>query len=131
MDTISDTAKTCPKSAPTAERTISAQYASPEALECPQNALTALGPASWTLNMERSARSVAVDTDDPYHTDVRRQTDGDDALPVTSRNLPEADPSFTGAEVKKAFKAFHPRKVPGIDGFSSDICYGTIFRDLG
>ncbi|GBP61749.1 hypothetical protein EVAR_31077_1 [Eumeta japonica] len=63
-----------------------------------------------------------VNTDDPYHTEVRRQTDGDDRPPVTSGDLPEVDPPFTGAEVKNALKAFHPRKAQGNDGFTSDIC---------
>ncbi|GBP04945.1 Putative 115 kDa protein in type-1 retrotransposable element R1DM [Eumeta japonica] len=40
-------------------------------------------------------------------------------------------PTFSGAEVKKAHKAFHPRKAPGIDGFISDICQAAIFQDLG
>ncbi|GBP97791.1 Putative 115 kDa protein in type-1 retrotransposable element R1DM [Eumeta japonica] len=41
------------------------------------------------------------------------------------------DPPFTGAEVKMALKAFNPKKAPGIDGFTSDICQAAILRDLG
>ncbi|GBP05590.1 hypothetical protein EVAR_3068_1 [Eumeta japonica] len=29
------------------------------------------------------------------------------------------------------FKAFNPKKAPGIDGFTSDICQTAILRDLG
>ncbi|GBP46527.1 RNA-directed DNA polymerase from mobile element jockey [Eumeta japonica] len=40
------------------------------------------------------------------------------------------DPSFTGAEVKNALKAFHPLKAPGIDRLTPDICQVAIFWDL-
>ncbi|GBP98469.1 Putative 115 kDa protein in type-1 retrotransposable element R1DM [Eumeta japonica] len=51
--------------------------------------------------------------------------------PKLRGDLPGVDPPFTGAEVRFALKAFHPRKAPGIDGFTSDICQAAIFRDLG
>ncbi|GBP23609.1 Putative 115 kDa protein in type-1 retrotransposable element R1DM [Eumeta japonica] len=72
-----------------------------------------------------------VDYDDPYHTEVRRRTDGSSQPPEAPGDLPGVDPPFTGAEVRFALKAFHPRKDPGIDGFTSDICQAAIFRDLG
>ncbi|GBP90781.1 Putative 115 kDa protein in type-1 retrotransposable element R1DM [Eumeta japonica] len=58
-----------------------------------------------------------------------RQTDGDDRPPATSGICP-GGPTFTGLRLKTP-KAFHPRKAPGIDGFTSDICQAAIFRDLG
>ncbi|GBP73989.1 hypothetical protein EVAR_76664_1 [Eumeta japonica] len=61
---------------------------------------------------------------------MRKATDGDDQPPVTSGDLSGVDPPFTGIEVKNALKAFHPRKVPDIDAFTSDICQAAIFRDL-
>ncbi|GBP39696.1 Putative 115 kDa protein in type-1 retrotransposable element R1DM [Eumeta japonica] len=67
--------------------------------------------------------------DDPHHADVRRQTDGDDQPPATLGDLPGVDQPE--AEVRNALKAFHPRKAPGIDGFTSDICQAAIFRDQG
>ncbi|GBP23733.1 Putative 115 kDa protein in type-1 retrotransposable element R1DM [Eumeta japonica] len=71
-----------------------------------------------------------VDTDDPHYAEVRRQTDGDDQPPVTSKDLPGVDSPFTGAEVRNALKAFHPRNAPDIDAFTSDICQAVIFQDL-
>ncbi|GBP90792.1 Retrovirus-related Pol polyprotein from type-1 retrotransposable element R1 [Eumeta japonica] len=86
---------------------------------------------SATLLAETFFPDDQVDTDYSHHAEVRRQTDGDDRPPETSGDLPGVDPPFTGAEVKNALKAFHPRKAPGIDGFTSDICQAAIFRDLG
>ncbi|GBP70543.1 hypothetical protein EVAR_47926_1 [Eumeta japonica] len=63
----------------------------------------------------------AADTDDLYHTEVRRQSDGDDQPSVTSLDVPGVDPSSTGAEVKNALNAFYLRKAPGLDEFTSDI----------
>ncbi|GBP78580.1 Putative 115 kDa protein in type-1 retrotransposable element R1DM [Eumeta japonica] len=91
-----------------------------------------IGPdESATLLAETFFPDDRVDTDDPYHTEVRRRTDGSSQPPEASGDLPGVDPPFTGAEVRFALKAFHPRKAPGIDGFTSDICQAAIFRDLG
>ncbi|GBO99202.1 hypothetical protein EVAR_497_1 [Eumeta japonica] len=49
----------------------------------------------------------------------------------TSGYLPEVVPPFAGAEVRNTLKEFHPRKAPGIDGFTADIYQAAIFRDLG
>ncbi|GBP00022.1 Retrovirus-related Pol polyprotein from type-1 retrotransposable element R1 [Eumeta japonica] len=87
-----------------------------------------LGPdESATLLVETFFRDDRVDTDDPYRTKVRRRTDGGSQPPENSGDLPGVDPPFTGAEIKSALKAFHPRKAPGIDGFTSDICQAAIF----
>ncbi|GBP83129.1 Putative 115 kDa protein in type-1 retrotransposable element R1DM [Eumeta japonica] len=91
-----------------------------------------LGPdESATLLAETFFPDDRVDTDDPYHTEVRRRTDGDSQPPEASEDLPRVNPSFTGAEVRSALKAFHPRKARGIDGFMSDKCQAAIFQDLG
>ncbi|GBP26465.1 Putative 115 kDa protein in type-1 retrotransposable element R1DM [Eumeta japonica] len=91
-----------------------------------------LGPdESATLLAETFFPDDRVDTDDSCHTEVRRRTDGGSQPPETSGDLPGADPPFTGTEIKNALKAFHPRKAPGIDGFTSDICQAAIFCDLG
>ncbi|GBP42626.1 Retrovirus-related Pol polyprotein from type-1 retrotransposable element R1 [Eumeta japonica] len=45
--------------------------------------------------------------------------------------LSGVDPPFAGAELKMALKAFNPKKAPGIDDFTSDICHAVILRDLG
>ncbi|GBP71822.1 hypothetical protein EVAR_88677_1 [Eumeta japonica] len=84
---------------------------------------------SATLLVETFFSDDRVDTDDLHYTEVRRQTNGDDQPSVTSGDLHGVDPPFTGAEVKNALKAFHPRKALGIDG--SEICQVAIFRDLG
>ncbi|GBP47015.1 Retrovirus-related Pol polyprotein from type-1 retrotransposable element R1 [Eumeta japonica] len=91
-----------------------------------------IGPdESATLLAETFFPDDRADTDDPYHTEVRRRTDGSSQPPEASGDLPGVDPPFTGAEIRFALKAFHPRKAPGIDGFTLDICQAAIFRDLG
>ncbi|GBP15242.1 UDP-glucuronosyltransferase [Eumeta japonica] len=40
-------------------------------------------------------------------------------------------PTFYGAKIRNALKKFHPRKAPGIDGFTTDIGQAAIFRDVG
>ncbi|GBP42126.1 hypothetical protein EVAR_21130_1 [Eumeta japonica] len=44
------------------------------------------------------------------------------------RHLSGVNPPFTGAEIKKTLKIFYPRKAPGIDGFTSDICQAMVLR---
>ncbi|GBP90798.1 Putative 115 kDa protein in type-1 retrotransposable element R1DM [Eumeta japonica] len=86
---------------------------------------------SATLLAENFIPDDRVDTDDPDHTEVRRRTDGGSQPLETSGDLPGVDPPFIQAEIRNALKAFHPRKAPGIDGFTSDICQVVIFRYLG
>ncbi|GBP78752.1 Putative 115 kDa protein in type-1 retrotransposable element R1DM [Eumeta japonica] len=72
-----------------------------------------------------------VDTDGPHHAEIRRRTDGIGCPPEALDVLSGVDPPFTGAELKIALRAFNPKKAPGIDGFTSDICQAAILRDLG
>ncbi|GBP04183.1 hypothetical protein EVAR_19131_1 [Eumeta japonica] len=59
-----------------------------------------IGPdESATLLAETFFPDDRVDTDDPYHTEVRRRTDGSSQPPEASGDLPGVDPPFTGAEV--------------------------------
>ncbi|GBP45067.1 Stromal interaction molecule homolog [Eumeta japonica] len=71
------------------------------------------------------------DANDSGQTCSPRRTDGSVCPPEALDILFEMDPPFTGAEVKMALKAFNPKKAPGIDGFTSDICQAAIMRDLG
>ncbi|GBP97782.1 Putative 115 kDa protein in type-1 retrotransposable element R1DM [Eumeta japonica] len=58
-----------------------------------------IGPdESATLLAETFFPDDRVDTDDPYHTEVRRRTDGSSQPPEASGDLPGVDPPFTGAE---------------------------------
>ncbi|GBP10274.1 Putative 115 kDa protein in type-1 retrotransposable element R1DM [Eumeta japonica] len=72
-----------------------------------------------------------VDSKNPFHTELRRRTDGSDRPPLTSDILSEMDPPFTGDELKIVLRAFNPKKAPGIDGFTSDICQAAILRNPG
>ncbi|GBP21019.1 Retrovirus-related Pol polyprotein from type-1 retrotransposable element R1 [Eumeta japonica] len=72
-----------------------------------------------------------VDTDGPHHAEIRRRTDGIGCPPEALDVLSGVDPPFTGAELKIALRAFNPKKAPGIDGFTSDICQAAILRDPG
>ncbi|GBP90787.1 Putative 115 kDa protein in type-1 retrotransposable element R1DM [Eumeta japonica] len=72
-----------------------------------------------------------VDTDGPHHAEIRRRTDGIGCPPEALDVLSGVDPPFTGAELKIVLRAFNPKKAPGIDGFTSDICQAAILRDPG
>ncbi|GBP88972.1 Retrovirus-related Pol polyprotein from type-1 retrotransposable element R1 [Eumeta japonica] len=63
-----------------------------------------LGPdESTTLLAETFFPDDQVDTDDPYHTEVRRRTNGGSQPPETSGDLHGVDPPFTGAEKTGGF----------------------------
>ncbi|GBP96909.1 hypothetical protein EVAR_84162_1 [Eumeta japonica] len=68
-------------------------------------------PSSWRIPFPDD-RVV----DGPYHTELRRRTDGSIRPPEASDILSEMDPPFTGAEVKMALKAFNPKKPLGLTG---------------
>ncbi|GBP47844.1 hypothetical protein EVAR_43535_1 [Eumeta japonica] len=70
--------------------------------------MSSAAPIQRNATAGRFFSDDGVDTDDPHHAKVRRQTDEDDQLPAISEKLPGVDPPFTGAEVKTALKAFHP-----------------------
>lgn len=40
------------------------------------------------------------------------------------------DPPFTEAELKYAINSFNPKKAPGMDGFTADICRWAIYTDI-
>ncbi|GBP58885.1 hypothetical protein EVAR_54679_1 [Eumeta japonica] len=56
-----------------------------------------IGPdESATLLAETFFPDDRVDTDDPYHTEVRRRTDGSSQPPEASGDLPGVDPPLPG-----------------------------------
>ncbi|GBP71668.1 LINE-1 reverse transcriptase homolog [Eumeta japonica] len=57
-----------------------------------------------------------------HTSEHRKRTDLGSQTSATLGDLPEVNPPFTGDEFGNTFKEFHPRKSPGIDGFTSDIC---------
>lgn len=40
------------------------------------------------------------------------------------------DPEFTAEELRFATESFNPKKAPGVDGFTADICQRVIARDM-
>ncbi|GBP72825.1 hypothetical protein EVAR_40326_1 [Eumeta japonica] len=72
-----------------------------------------------------------VDPDDPYHTEIRRRTEGSDCPPEASDILSGMDPPISELELKMALKEFNPKKAPRINGFTSDIYQAAILRDPG
>ncbi|XP_072948186.1 uncharacterized protein [Epargyreus clarus] len=84
-----------------------------------------------TLTPDKSAKLLAdtfypedsATTDDQYHMLLRRSTE--DQL-ETSRQLSADDPKFTPAELDLVLKAMNPKKAPGSDGLTADICTEAI-----
>ncbi|GBP33601.1 Retrovirus-related Pol polyprotein from type-1 retrotransposable element R1 [Eumeta japonica] len=75
----------------------------------------------------------SVDTDDPYRTEVRRQTDGSVCLPA--RRLQISSPGWTrlslGQKKKCPSRLLIPRRPLGLTGLCQDICQTAILQDLG
>lgn len=83
-----------------------------------------------TLNPKRSADLLAqtfypddsVSTDNPHHTNLRKLVSGEEPTDT----LPADDPPFTEAELETVLKNQNPKKAPGPDGLTADICVRAI-----
>ncbi|XP_063539417.1 uncharacterized protein LOC134748560 [Cydia strobilella] len=64
-------------------------------------------------------------SDNDYHRQVRERAD----IVNDGEQDNTCEPSFTMAELKRAYDSFNPKKAPGEDGFTSDICYHAIETD--
>ncbi|XP_060809452.1 uncharacterized protein LOC132901769 [Amyelois transitella] len=90
------------------------------------------GPDGKTLDPKQSAVLLAntfypddtVETDTPHHTQLRKivQETPQERL----GELKEDDPPFTEAELEAVLQEQNPKKAPGPDGFTSDICARAI-----
>ena len=63
-----------------------------------------------------------LDADDDYHRHIRLEADRVNNV----ENSETYDPPFTMAELREAGESFNPRKAPGMDGFTADICSRAI-----
>lgn len=96
--------------------------------------------AGGVLNPDESARKLGATffpVDDPMddsdiHAKVRREVSVDH---IAETGMPEEclreDPPFTAPELKGAMMSFNPKKAPGLDGFTADICVAAISGDGG
>ena len=95
------------------------------------------GATGETLSPQASAHLLAetfypkdsVSTDQPYHTRLRDLTQS--GSPEETRKLSEDDPPFTESEVDAVLKTQNPKKAPGADGFTADICARAIQSEKG
>ncbi|XP_063823084.1 uncharacterized protein LOC135073021 [Ostrinia nubilalis] len=95
------------------------------------------GADGATLSPDESANLLASTfypedttiTDTPYHTQLR--TEVESRAPEDMPGLKPDDPPFTEAEVDAVLKAQNPKKAPGPDGFTSDICANAINASRG
>ncbi|CAH2210899.1 jg7109 [Pararge aegeria aegeria] len=63
--------------------------------------------------------------DTPEHTLVRKL-----ATEVEGKDE-DNDPPFTAMELENSLRTFNPKKAPGLDGFTADICVAAICSDPG
>lgn len=90
------------------------------------------GPDGKTLSPKQSADLLAttfypddsVSTDDAYHTQLRERVMRAELSELGE--LKGEDPPFTVPEVETVLNAQNPKKAPGPDGFTSDICARAI-----
>ncbi|XP_053618054.1 uncharacterized protein LOC128679687 [Plodia interpunctella] len=90
------------------------------------------GPDGKTLDPKQSADLLAntfypedaVVTDTPYHTQLRKIVQ--ETPQKRLGELKEDDPPFTEAELEAVLQEQNPKKAPGPDGFTSDICARAI-----
>lgn len=89
-----------------------------------------------TLSPEASANLLAetfypkdsISTDLSYHTKVRYLTRN--GAPEEEIRLGANDPPFTVAEVEAVLRTQNPKKAPGADGFTADICARAIRSEM-
>ncbi|XP_049874511.1 uncharacterized protein LOC126372706 [Pectinophora gossypiella] len=88
-----------------------------------------------TVDMRDSARALtetfypedSADRDTAYHRHIRAEAD---RVSGVSRDE-SRDPPFTMEELRAAVESFNPKKAPGADGFTADICSRAISCDPG
>ncbi|CAH2091712.1 unnamed protein product [Euphydryas editha] len=91
--------------------------------------------AGETLTPDQSAELLAktfypddcVTTDTAYHKQVREAVDC--RTPAELQDLSDDDPPFTTAELEMVLSSQNPKKAPGPDGLTSDICAAAINCD--
>lgn len=64
--------------------------------------------------------------DNPYHATIREMAK------LIGKSQPEdkQDPSFTESELNKTLNSFNPKKAPGPDGFTADLCMAAANASL-
>ncbi|XP_052740698.1 uncharacterized protein LOC128198590 [Bicyclus anynana] len=85
-----------------------------------------------TLSPEESAELLAKTfypddtetTDNSYHTKLRQRMESNHETLL--QRLPDDDPPFTSAELDLVLKTMNPKKAPGPDGLTADICTRAI-----
>lgn len=88
--------------------------------------------AGETLSPEQSADLLAktfypddsTNAEQPYHTALRRL-----AVDKSPQGLSADDPPFTPAELEMVLQNQNPKKAPGTDGLTADICTAAINCD--
>ncbi|CAH2105843.1 unnamed protein product [Euphydryas editha] len=88
-----------------------------------------------TLSPDQSAKLLAntfypddsVETETTYHKEVREAVEN--RAPTELEDLSDDDPPFTPAELEQVLLSQNPKKAPGPDGLTSDICATAINCD--
>ncbi|KAJ2939998.1 hypothetical protein O0L34_g14030 [Tuta absoluta] len=90
-----------------------------------QNGITLDAKSSVELLAKTFYPDDLEEDDNPLHRDIRTRASTVNKTPSDEQN----DPPFTATELCAALDSFNPKKAPGSDGFTSDICSNVIKSD--
>ncbi|XP_048000297.1 uncharacterized protein LOC125237346 [Leguminivora glycinivorella] len=75
-----------------------------------------------TFDTVRGGKEDLTSSDNAFHQNIRQRAE----MVNAQEHVGPSDPQFTMEELKTASESFNPKKAPGDDGFTADICLQAI-----